>query len=125
MSHMKEQDVFSRRQGSGLSLTGQEECDVHRALKNILCARCKATIRCGELFTRKEVDKRLRLMSCLCSSCAPYRLIVDHGISGESNLKRVDETSPDETTRRLVEERSGPALRRGRTNRRAVRFTSR
>ena len=124
MSNMKEQDIFSSRQGSGLLLTGQE-CAVHRALKNVLCARCKSTIRCGELFTRKEVERNLQLMSCLCSSCAPFRLIVDSGTSAESNLRRACEIAPDEMMRPSVEERLGPALRRGRTGRRAVRFTSR
>ena len=96
---------------------------VYRALRQILCARCGAAIREGELFSRRSYQGQaggLRIMP-QCRECAPFEMHGDVGArselldslltgSGEGSAERVEPQRKEDVE--AVEKRLGPALRR-------------
>lgn len=122
-------DIFCTFVSVGLAADGEQR-EIYRAQKGLICAKCKLSIKLGELFVRKEIGGGLPLVSCLCSSCAPFRLAVnDRPTPGDEGSSPMAEHSDDTTSlHRAVEERLGPALRRSRRiqvfKRGANRFTS-
>lgn len=113
-------DNFCVLVGGGCSPDG-EQCRIYRALKIVLCSRCKAAINTGEMFTRNEVDSKLNLMTCLCASCSPFRLFVNdahpqqqekEGAAGMKIKATRPEQKERERVRHEIEERLGPALKR-------------
>jgi hypothetical protein len=104
------------------------EVVVYRALRVLLCSRCGAEIREGELFTRKKlVGVRI---SPFCEECAPFELPQRNNLCSPliETLLRADSTaggsrqtlsSPDMKSReKEVERRLGPALAISRKRRR-------
>ncbi len=124
---MREESTFCVLQGEGRLASGAE-CQIYRALREIVCARCKTAIRQGETFIRRKVDERLQLLVCLCVSCVPFKLLIkDQQLESprQKNMQAHDVKQTSEDISRSIDERLGPALRRGRRAKPHNRLSSR
>lgn len=107
---------------------GGAPCVVYRALRRLLCEACGSVIGEGELFTRRQVPgQRLRIMP-RCRRCAPFTPegegakrrpgLLDALMLSRPPAAQTPTTSDPEKVAEAVERRLGPALARGRRNRR-------
>ena len=124
---MSRQQAISEIVGDGKS-AGGEPCVVYRALRQLLCEASGSVIREGELFTRRLAPgQRVRIMP-RCRGCAPFipegdgakrrpglldALIQSHPLAAPWPMP----SDPGKAAE-AVERRLGPALARGRRNRR-------
>ena len=109
-------------------LAGGGRGKVYRALKQLWCAPCGDVIEEGALFTRKSAGAGgLRILP-RCGQCVPFSLGAHGHTRSEllnSLLAQAGAESPPKPfsrehraeTRRAVESRLGPALRRARRSR--------
>ena len=121
------QEAISEIVGDGKS-AGGEPCVVYRALRRLLCEACGSVIREEELFTRRPAPgQRIRIMP-RCCSCAPFIPegegekrrpgLLDALIQSHPLVAPWPTPSDPGKAAEAVERRLGPALARGRRNRR-------